>query len=144
MLQAMPWGTSIALRELRLVKGLSQMVYRKLVFSHIPIPRGPLSYSVFLLSPVPNSFFFLGSCMWCCNEDRLSLRSGTWCFLSRWLQHWEDCGLNPFCQETVKCRENGNNRIDCSFCAKPTQEWAQGVPRPTLELTKFELSSHTS
>lgn len=44
-----------------------------------------ISSPAFLVSAVPNSLFFLASCMWCHNEDRVPSRSGTWCFLSRWL-----------------------------------------------------------
>lgn len=55
------------------------------LFSQIPIPQGLLSYPVLLVSPVTNSFFFLGSCMRCHNEDRVFSRSGTWRFLSRGL-----------------------------------------------------------
>lgn len=45
------------------------------VFSLCPCNLGCISSSAFLVSPIPDSLFFLGSCMWCCNEDSVLKKS---------------------------------------------------------------------
>lgn len=107
MLQAMPWGMSTVLPELGLAKGLSLMVYHKLSISHIPYHLDCMPSSLFLGYP-SSKFHFHLRILYVTPQWRQSP-------LKKWdimvsfkvtLALRRFCGLCPFCQEMVKCREN--------------------------------------
>lgn len=105
-------------------------------FSHCPHNLDCISSSAFLVSPIPDSFFFLGSCMWCCNEDSVLKKWDMMFSFKINLAQRRLFGWHPFCQE-AKCRENGykqqllkrvkartdNCQVTCLSCRRKYLSW---------------------